>query len=155
MRLLELPVLVMFGGLFFTGLLAGMELALHVGVRGPAESIAPREQLVLRQALVLRLRILVPAFFLPAALLCGASFAVVDAEHGLALRVVAATALGVWIVVRVVGTVPINSATLEWKIDDPPSDWRARVARAERFHIVGLAGVVVAFGALLAATALA
>ena len=50
---------------------------------------------------------------------------------------------------RVVGTVPINRATLEWPLDAPPSDWKMRVEKAERFHIVGTWAAVAAFACFL------
>jgi hypothetical protein len=56
-------------------------------------------------------------------------------------------ALLVWVAIRVIGTVPINSATLDWPTDNPPQDWQAQVAGAERFHNVGVWASVVAFGA--------
>jgi hypothetical protein len=63
------PVTVLhFTNLFFTGILAGIEFAIHYGVRAPAEVLSDRAQFQLRQALVLRLRVLVPAFFVPTAL---------------------------------------------------------------------------------------
>ncbi len=60
----------------------------------------------------------------------------------------------VWIMVRVVGTVPINSATLTWDAAAPPKNWRARVDHAERFHIIGVWAVILAFAFFLTAVAL-
>src|SRR5476649_1823005 len=104
--------------------------------------------------MVLRLRVLVPAFFLPAAA-SGLAVAILDgAARGLWLRG-AGTACGVvWIAIRVVGTVPINSATLTWKADAPPADWKAQVHGAERFHILGVWAAVLYFAFFLASAAL-
>ena len=60
-------------------------------------------------------------------------------------------ALLVWVLIRVIGTVPINRATLDWQIEAPPKNWKALVDRAERFHDAGVFAAVVAFAALLVA----
>jgi hypothetical protein len=136
--------------LFFAGILAGMEIVIHYGLRSPAEVLSDSAQLRLRQALILKLRVLVPAVFLPMAL-SGVSISVLDRESpGTAFRYVGLLALGVWILIRIVGTVPINSATLGWDSAAPPNDWKARVTRAERFHDVGAWAVVISFACFLA-----
>jgi hypothetical protein len=124
------------------GLLAGMEFAFHQGLRGPMLELDDAAHLRLRKALVLRLRVLVPAFFVPT-LLTG--IAVTVLEWPKPLHVAALAGLGLWVALRVVGTVPINSATLEWDLAKPPADWKRRVERAERFHAVGVAAAVTAF----------
>jgi len=58
---------------------------------------------------------------------------------------VALGAVLVWIIVRIVGTVRINSATLEWNPEVPPENWRQRITTAEQFHIVGTWAAVLAF----------
>ena len=142
-----------FINLFFAGILAGIEIVIHFGLRAPTEVLSDRSQLRLRQALVLRLRVLVPAFFVPTAL-SGIAVAVLDgAAAGLWLRCVALLAILVWIVIRIVGTVPLNSATLTWELAAPPADWKAQVVRAERFHDIGVWAVVLSFGCFLASTA--
>jgi hypothetical protein len=60
----------------------------------------------------------------------------------------------IWILIRVIGTVPINSATLTWQPSAPPKNWKALVNHAERFHIVGVWAVVLAFVLFLTAMAL-
>jgi hypothetical protein len=55
--------------LFFAGMLAGIEFVIHYGLRGPSVLLDDHAQLQLRQALVMRLRVLVPAFFAPTAVL--------------------------------------------------------------------------------------
>jgi hypothetical protein len=143
-----------FANLFFAGLLAGIEFVIHYGLRAPAEVLDEQSQLQLRQALVLRLRVLVPAFFLPAAV-SGIAVTVLDVgAPGFWLRGAGLLAMLIWIVIRVVGTVPINSATLTWQLSAPPKNWKALVNHAERFHIVGVWAVVLAFALFLAAMAL-
>ncbi len=147
-------VIAEFFNLFCAGILAGMEVAIHFGFTAPAETLDERAQLRLRQALVLRLRVLVPLFFVPTALSAIFVLASDGAAPGLWFRAVAAVALLVWIGIRIVGTVPINSATLEWQLDAPPKNWKALVNHAERFHTLGVAAAVMAFACFLAAVAL-
>ena len=134
----------------FTGLLAGAEFAIHYGIRGSDTTLDEYAQLKLRQAMVRRLRFLIPALFLPAA---GFGIAATMLAYPTAFwqRCAGLFALAVWVAIRVVGTVPINSATLDWSPDAPPNDWKARIARAERFHIVGVWAAVIAFIAFAAA----
>jgi hypothetical protein len=49
-----------FVNLFFAGILAGIEIALHDGLRVPVEALSEDSQLRLRRALVRRLRMFVP-----------------------------------------------------------------------------------------------
>lgn len=140
--------------LFFAGILAGIEIVIHYGLRAPAEVLDERSQLQLRKALVMRLRVLVPAFFVPMAV-SGIIVTVLDGgAPGLWFRCVGVLAMLIWILIRVVGTVPINSATAEWQLDAPPKDWKAQVNRAERFHIVGVWAVIITFACFLIAVAL-
>jgi hypothetical protein len=73
---------------------------------------------------------------------------------GFVFRCIAVVALFTWILIRVIGTVPINSATADWKLDAPPADWKAQIAHAERFHIVGVWAAVLVFACFLTAVAL-
>ena len=59
-----------------------------------------------------------------------------------------------WIVIRVIGTVPINSATLTWEAGAPPKNWREQVDHAERFHVIGVWVAVMAFAFFLMGAAL-
>ena len=136
---------------FFAGMLAGIEFVVHYGVRSPAEQLPDHAQLQLRKALVLKLRVLVPAFFVPLAVLGIALTFLNSAAPGFVFR---CAALFIWIGIRVIGTVPINSATLAWQLSAPPTNWKERVNRAERFHIPGVWAAVLAFACFLSATAL-
>ena len=143
-----------FVNLFFAGMLAGIEFVIHYGLRGPSELLDDHAQLQLRQALVLRLRVLVPAFFVPTAVLGIALTILNGGTPGFWFRCAGVVALLTWIAIRVIGTVPINSATLAWQLSAPPKDWKAQVNRAERFHIVGVWAAVLAFAFFLTAVAL-
>jgi hypothetical protein len=136
---------------FFGGLLAGMEIVIHYGLRAPAEVLDERAQLQLRQAMVLRLRVLVPAFFVPTAVSAIAATVLDGAAPGMWFRFVGLLAVLIWIVIRVIGTVPINSATLTWQLSAPPKNWKALVNHAERFHDVGVWAAVLAFACFLTA----
>lgn len=143
-----------FVNLFFAGMLAGIEFVIHYGLRGPSEMLDDHAQLQLRQALVLRLRVLVPAFFVPTAVL-GIALTVLGAgTPGFWFRCAAVLAVCTWILIRVVGTVPINSATADWQLSAPPKNWKELVHRAERFHSVGVWAAMLAFALFLTAVAL-
>jgi len=143
-----------FVNLFFAGILAGMEIAIHYGLHAPTQVLSDQSQIQLRQALVLRLRVLVPAFFVPTAVSGLAAAVLAGAAPGLWFRCAGMLAVLVWIVIRVIGTVPVNSATLTWEAGAPPKNWKALVDHAERFHILGVWAAVMAFAAFLAAVAL-
>jgi hypothetical protein len=139
---------------FFAGMLAGVEFVIHYGLHVPVETLDDQAQLQLRQALVLRLRVLVPALFVPTAVL-GLALTVLDsAVPGFGFRCAGVAAILIWIGIRVIGTVPINSATLTWQPSAPPTNWKAQVNQAERFHIVGVWAAVLAFAFFLTAAAL-
>lgn len=149
------PAIVLdFVNMFFAGMLAGVEFVIHYGLRAPAEVLDEQSQLQLRQALVLRLRVLVPAFFVPTAVLGIALTVLNSAAPGFGFRCAGVVAILTWIVIRVIGTVPINSATLTWQPSAPPKNWKALVNHAERFHIVGVWAAVMAFVFFLTAVAL-
>jgi hypothetical protein len=143
-----------FVNIFFAGMLAGIEFVIHYGLRGPSEILDEHSQLQLRQALVMRLRVLVPAFFAPTAVLGIALTVLNNAAPGFGFRCAGVVAILTWIVIRVIGTVPINSATLTWQLSAPPKNWKAQVNHAERFHIVGVWAAVLAFAFFLTAMAL-
>ena len=147
-------IIIEFINLFFAGMLAGIETVIHYGVRKPTEILEEKPQIELRQAMVLRLRWLVPAFFAPTALTAIAVTILEHSKQGCWFLYAGLLAIFIWILVRVVGTVRINSATLEWKADNPPKDWKQQIASAERFHIVGTWAAILAFVFFLIATAI-
>jgi uncharacterized membrane protein len=138
----------------FAGILAGAEFAIHVGVRAPAETLDARAQLLLRQALVRRLRVMIPTLFAPTLATGIASAALTWNSPGVWAQSVGLLGLLGWIGIRVIGTVPINSATLAWQAEAPPQDWQARVQRAERWHSMGVGAVVATFALFVVALAL-
>jgi|ERR1700733_8992237 hypothetical protein len=148
------PTVLSFVNLFFGGILAGIEIAVHYGFVMPRGLLTEGVQVRLRQSLVLRLRVLVPAFFVPT-VLSGTAVAFLDgAGPGFRVRCAGMIAMSIWIAVRGIATVRINSATLTWNPESPPQNWRASVEHAEHFHIAGVWAAVVAFASFLVAAAL-
>jgi hypothetical protein len=127
------------------GLLAGIEVGIHYAVQPSIEVLDEVSQLRVRQALIRRLRLLVPICFLPLAVSAIATAVLSRAAPGAWCRLVTIAAVIVWLALRVVGTVPINADTLGWNAQQPPTNWKIRVDKAERFHIVGVWAVIVAF----------
>jgi hypothetical protein len=140
--------------LFFAGMLAGIETVIHYGLRKPTELLDEKPQIELRQAMIYRLRWLVPAFFLPTAITAVIVTVEEHSKHGAGFLYAGLVAIFLWILVRVIGTVRINSATIEWKADAPPKDWKQQIASAERFHIVGTWAAILAFIFFLVAMAI-
>ncbi len=131
--------------LFFAGLLAGLEVAVHYGFHPQTMALDEKPQIVLRQGVARSLRWIAPGFFLPMALSGIALTVMAGASAGLYFRLAAILAIIVWVMIRIVGTVPINSATIEWNPDAPPKDWKERIGKAERFHILGTWAAILAF----------
>ena len=139
--------------LFFAGLLAGAEVVVRYGVRGPIAVLDEQPQLRLRQALIRSLRIVVPAIFVPTAGL-GIAVAVLGGTGaGWAFRWAAVLALLAWSLITFTRTVPINQTVITWRPDAPPADWRSLIDRWERLNTARTWAAVAAFGFLLAAAA--
>jgi uncharacterized membrane protein len=130
---------------FFAGLLAGEEVVVRFGVRGPLAALPDEPHIRLRQGLIRTLRILVPAIFVPA-LLTGVVAAVADASP---VRWAAVVALAGWAAATFLGTVPINAAALAWSPAAPPPGWQATISRWEQLDSVRTAAAVLAFACAL------
>src|SRR2546430_15879789 len=99
---MNLTTILDFVNLFFAGMLAGIEFVIHYGLRGPSEILDEKSQFQLRLALVMRLRVLVPAFFAPQAVL-GIALTVLNAgTPGFWFRCAAVLAVFTLIMLRVV-----------------------------------------------------
>jgi uncharacterized membrane protein len=138
---------------FFTGLLAGEEFVVRFGVRGPLATLDDRPHILMRQALIRTLRTLVPVLYL-LALLSTAAVAAIDGTKYLPVRSVGIVSLLVWIGSTLGGTVPINSAVLDWNADAPPANWKAMVDRWETLNTLRTLAAMVAFALLLCALTL-
>jgi uncharacterized membrane protein len=131
------------------GLLAGEEMAVRYGVRGPVAGLDDESHIRLRQGLVRTLRVLVPAVYLPTLVCAAAAALFTGPTAGQALRGAATLALLAWIGVTLGGTVPINAAVLDWSPSDPPRNWMARVDRWERMNTVRTWLAITAFALLI------
>ena len=131
--------------LFFAGLLAGLEVAVHYGFYPQTLALAEKPQIVLRQGVARSLRWIAPGFFLPMAISGIILTIIMGVSAGFYFRLFAIFLIIVWILIRIVGTVPINSATIEWNPDMPPKDWKDQIAKAERFHILGTWSAILTF----------
>jgi hypothetical protein len=134
-----------FFNLFCAGILAGIEIAVHYGIHKPTLALDEKPQIVLRQGLTHTLRWLVPGFFVPMTL-SGIALTIIAwdiRDHYFQLAAI--FSIIVWIIIRVIGTVPVNSAVIEWNPDSPPEDWKEQINKVEKFHIIGTWAAIVAF----------
>lgn len=146
--------IVAFINLFFTGLLAGEELVIRLGVRDTLSILDDPSHIKLRQALIRTLRVLVPTIMLPA-ILSGVTLAIVDGTRiGYVFSWAGAIALLVFLAVTLFGTVPINASALEWDPNNPPEAWRSLVTRWERLNNLRCLLAVLSFALFLVAEAL-
>ena len=124
------------------GLLAGEELIVRWGVAPAMRALPDAAHLRVRIALVHRLRVVVPLLIAPAVLTAVAAV-VLDRAGPVAWAALAV--LGVFVLSSALGTVPINMRVADWDPDDPPSTWRATVARWEAIDVLRSSTAVVAF----------
>jgi hypothetical protein len=139
--------------LLCAGLLAGEEVTIRYGVRGPLANLDTGPHIRLRQALIRRLRVLVPALF-ALTFLTGVAATIYGGGAGLGLRGGALLALAVFIVTTLAGTAPINKAAMDWDADAPPDTWRAMVKRWEQLDTVRTWLALAAFVLFVAAAAM-
>ncbi len=143
-----------FINLFFAGILAGMEIAAHYGFHAPTLALDEPSQIRFRQGVTLRLRWLIPCFFMPTALSGIALTILAVGASGAPFRGAALAAISIWILVRVVGTVRVNAAALDWNPEAPPQNWRELITKTERFHLAGTWAALLTFVFYLIAMAL-
>ena len=62
-------------------------------------------------------------------------------------------ALLAFILVTLLGTVPINKGMLDWRTDAPPADWKEIIRRWERLDTVRCGAAVLAFAFFVVAVA--
>jgi hypothetical protein len=151
---MNVDIILEFVELFCAGLLAGAEFMVCFGVRSTITVLEEQPQVQLRQALIRRLRVLVPAVYVPTLVSAVAVTVLAGTGEGFGFRCLGLLAVLVWTVTTFLGTVPINKATLTWRSDAPPRDWRAVVGRWERLDAVRFWAAVLAFAFFLTAVAL-
>jgi uncharacterized membrane protein len=143
-----------FVNLFCTGLFAGMEFVVWLGVRASLNVLDEQPHIRVRQALIRRLRVLVPAAFVLTAL-SGVGVAVREGTApGFVFRCAGVLALLTWSLATFLGTVPINVAVITWRPDAPPEDWKGIIRRWERLDTVRTWAALTAFACFLTAVAL-
>jgi hypothetical protein len=147
-------VILEFINLFCAGLLAGAEFVVRFGVRRSVAVLDQQPQVQLRQALIRRLRVMVPSVYAPTTLSAVAVTVLAGTGAGFGFRCAALLAMLLWTLTTFLGTVPINAATLTWRPDSPPDNWRAIVSKWERLDTVRFWTVVIAFALFLTAAAL-
>ncbi len=136
-----------YAALFFLGLLAGIEVLVMFGLRGPLKVLPVEPQIVMRQALVRRLRIVVPLVALtPVALSIATTVRAFSMLRGYGLGCIV-----VWLLATFFGTVPINKALLAWHAEALPADWQAKIRTWERLDTVRMFTAIGAFALFLAA----
>lgn len=127
------------------GILAGIEIAVHYAFHPSIVTMEDASQVRLRQQLIRKLRWLVSAFFVPT-MLSGITITIAQGiQAGFYFRLAAMICIVIWILIRIVSTVPVNSATLEWDANSLPKDWKEKIAKVERFHIAGTWSAILAF----------
>lgn len=151
---MQVHVAVEFVCLLFAGLLAGEEFTVTFGVRSAITTLDDAHHIALRQALIYRLRVIVPSIFFLALLPAGVSVLVSWSTPGNVARCAGVALLLAWLLVTLFGTIPINSAALEWEPTASRSDWGPLVARWERLNSVRTLAALAAFACLLAGAAL-
>jgi uncharacterized membrane protein len=147
-------LIIEFVNLFFSGILAGVEFAIHYGFQSSTQALDEKPQIQLRQGVIRRLRVIVPAIF-ACTVLSGIAVVFLQSNTaGLFFRYGALFAIFIWIIVRIIGTVRINKATLDWKPEAPPKNWKELISKSERFHVVGTWAALLAFAFFLIAMAI-
>ncbi|WP_079413131.1 DUF1772 domain-containing protein [Paenibacillus ferrarius] len=134
-----------FAAIFFAGLLAGTEFTVRFGIRGPLDLLEQSAHIIVRQGLVRTLRIIAPSFYFPALIFGVISLFTGDSGTPFVLRLSGIVMLVIWLGVTFGGTVPINSAALEWRPEAPPNNFRSLVERWERLAIFRVLASVFAF----------
>ena len=150
---MNFSLIIGFLNLFFVGMLAGEEFTILAGVRGPLASLDDNPHIRFRQALIYRLRVVVPAIFGLAILSGVATTFLNSSDAGFGIRCAGLLVLLAFILITFFGTVPINSAAIEWNPATPPANWRKLVQRWERLDNLRCGAALVAFALFLIAMA--
>ena len=140
-------------GLFLVGVLAGEEFVVRYGVQPALSTLDDRPHLHARQALVRRLRVVVPILMAPTVLVGVAVLIFSGNGAGIAFRWAGVIALIAFVLFSFLGTVPINIQVNDWRVDDPPDNWKTTVLRWERIDVYRSSAAIVAFACFLIAVA--
>ncbi len=143
--------LISLGSIFFSGLLAGEELVIRFGVRGPLARLEQCSHIEMRQGLIRTLRVWVPFLFALTLLFSVAATIVHWGDVATVLRCASIGLLVTFISVALAGTVPINQAVITWNPNNPPSDWQRFIAQWEKLDTLRMWLAVIAFALALLA----
>src|SRR6184192_807805 len=114
---------------FLAGLVAGEEFVVRYGVQPALRRLDDRAHIAARVALVRSLRVVVPSIMMPTALACVAMLIAGIGGSGAGFRWAGLAAFALFLLSSFLGTVPINMKVIDWRADDPPSDWKPTVVR--------------------------
>ena len=146
---MNLNVMIGFLNLFFVGMLAGEEFTVLAGVRTPLANLEDNPHIRFRQALIYRLRVVVPIMF-GLAIFSGVATTLINSSgSGFGFRCAGLLILLAFILITFLGTVPINSAALDWNPAAPPANWRVLVQKWERLDNFRCGAALVAFALFL------
>jgi len=144
--------------LFLLGILAGCLFLIHYGMRIPISTLVDGPQIQLRQSLIRRLRVMIPLIFLPSLVFGIAAMAldssVSTSSGAFIVRLIGVLVLFLSLLLSVVGTAPVNKATLSWQANNPPANWQEQLKRWEKFDVARTWAAGTAFALVITAMAL-
>ena len=140
-------------GAVLSGLLAGSELVVRLGVQPALAGLSPAEQIRGRQVLIRRLRWFTPLLMLPGAALAiaGAVVATAQGAAGALWAWVSVGGYAAFLLLAFLGTVPINIAIDGWDADAPPADAARVQKRWARIDVFRMSAALLAFLAVVVA----
>jgi uncharacterized membrane protein len=129
-----------------TGLLAGEEFVIRFGVRGPLARLGDEAHITMRQGLIRSLRVLVPIIF-GASLLSGIGATALHwSDDSRPWHLASVALLLTFMLLTLLGTVPINKAASDWDPRNPPPRWKEAIHRWETLDSVRTVLAICAFG---------
>lgn len=128
------------------GVLAGSEFMVCAGLRRPLSNLEQNSHIKFRQNLILRFRIMIPIIFF-IAFSTGLVLEVYTASDSTSFytRAIGEALLIAFIVLALVGTVPINKAVLTWNPSNPPKNWLGLIRRWENLDLARCLLAIAAF----------
>ena len=130
------------GAVVVIGLMVGVELSVAVVINPIADRLPDGAGLLARSDGARMLGRLMPFWYIASTLLAVGT-ALTRPVPAAAWTAVALLLISV--IMSIVLLVPINNRSKGWTPDTAPTDWREQATRWDRWHLVRLAGIVVAF----------
>jgi predicted tellurium resistance membrane protein TerC len=131
--------------LFLVGILAGEEFIVRYGLQPAMDKLEDRAHILARIAVVRRLKVVVPAIMLPSVIAAILVLITAADQTGTVFRWLGAVSLLAFVLFSFLGTVPINMKVNDWKVDSPPSNWKAIVKRWELLDTFRSTAAMLAF----------